>query len=83
MSIFIFVFIIYFSMSLLCALVRFVIDTWKYPVFCKVLKKNIKMFKRYQRQYKALIKDIEKEKKEVEKLRYQYEKKEGDTNEND
>lgn len=81
MSIFIFLFIIYFSISLLCALVRFVIDTWKYPVFCKVLKKNIKMFKRYQRQYKSLIKDIEKEKKEVSKLREKYEKKEGETDE--
>lgn len=81
MSIFIFVFIIYFSISLLCALVRFVIDTWKYPVFCKVLKKNIKMFKRYQRLYKSLIKDIEKEKKEVAKLREKYEKKEGEIDE--
>ena len=80
MSIFIFLFIIYFSISLLCALVRFVIDTWKYPVFCKVLKKNIKMFKRYQRQYKSLIKDIEKEKKEVAKLR-ENEKKEGEIDE--
>lgn len=35
----------------------------KYPVFCKVLRKNIKMFKRYSRKYKSMIKDFEKKQK--------------------
>lgn len=68
----------YFMASLAIALFRFIVDIFKYPVFCKVLKKNIKMFKRYQKQYKLLLKDLEKEKAEVEKLRKQYKTKEGE-----
>lgn len=78
MNIFIFIMFFYFMASLAIALIRFVTDVFRYPVFCKVLKKNIKMFKRYQKQYKDLLRDLEKEKAEVSKLRKQFEKKEGE-----
>ena len=73
MSILIFILFIYFVISLLLAVIRFIFDVWKYPVFCKVLKKNIKMFKQYQKQYKTLLKDVKKEKENVEKLLKRYE----------
>lgn len=69
MNVFLLILCVYFFVSLLCAVVRFVIDVFRYPIFCKVLKKNIKMFKLYQKRYKSLIKDLEKEREEVKKMK--------------
>mgnify|MGYP004644724279 CR=1 FL=1 len=63
LEIFLFIICAYFLLSLIVALFRFLVDMIKYPVFCKVLRKNIKMFKRYSRKYKSMIKDFEKKQK--------------------